>query len=711
VTSPRIARVLLDSPLPQLDRLFDYAVPAPLLDAAAAGVRVRVPLRSAGRIADGFIVELVDEADAERPLSDLDAVVSAAPVLPGRLVRLARRVADRAAGSAIDVLRLVIPKRQVRVEKAWLARIEAEAAAEAGAEAGVEAGAVAGVDAEVRPGADAAASVSLSVSQPVSDALAVSGARPVSDALRAYPGLADALDGRRRVAVQAPPYPVRLASGETIGAWAQLVADAALRAFGQGRSAIIVVPDYRDLAQVEAALDGRIPEDALVRADARRANPERYRGFLRTLEARPCVVIGNRSAVYAPVHDLGLLALWDDGNPLLGEPLAPYVHARDAALVRNELEPCALLFAGITRSSDVQRLVEVGWVAEIAAARRSSPRVVLSAPAQGETPGARIPSAAYRDLRAGLEQGPVLVQVARPGYSPVLVCAECRSPARCLHCAGPLEAPAPRAPAVCRWCARTALEWRCTHCDGEKLRLASSGSRRTADDLGRAFPEVRVIVSDGERPLTHVGAEPALVIATRGAEPIADGGYRGVLLLDGERMLMAESLRIGESCLRWWSGAAALAAPGAPVHLVGVVGPVARALATWTQHVYARSELAERAPLLMPPSVRVAVVEGDTPVVEAALRELAAAVPTLPPLAVLGPVPQEEAGTSRALVRFEYAQGAEVAASLRASLVAAAIRNRRPARPVARRSIDPATPPRRQRNTLKVRLDDPELQL
>ena len=112
----------------------------------------------------------------------------------------------------------------------------------------------------------------------------------------------------------------------------------------------------------------------------------------------------------------------------------------------------------------------------------------------------------------------------------------------------------------------------------------------------------------------------------------------------------------------------------------------------------------------MPPAVRVAVLEGDTAAVELALHNLAEAVPTLSPLAVLGPVPQAD-GASRALVRFDYAHGAEVTASLRASLVAAAVRNRRPSRPVARRNIDPAQPPPRQRNTLKVRVDDPELQL
>ncbi|MBN9185532.1 MAG: primosomal protein N', partial [Microbacterium sp.] len=101
----RIARVLVDSPLPQLDRLFDYTIPEHLAASATPGVRVRVPLRTAGRVIDGYIVELGEEDAADRPLSELDAVVSPVPVLPEHLYRLARRVADRAAGSAGDVLR------------------------------------------------------------------------------------------------------------------------------------------------------------------------------------------------------------------------------------------------------------------------------------------------------------------------------------------------------------------------------------------------------------------------------------------------------------------------------------------------------------------------------------------------------------------------------------------------------------------------------
>ena len=68
-----------------------------------------------------------------------------------------------------------------------------------------------------------------------------------------------------------------------------------------------------------------------------------------------------------------------------------------------------------------------------------------------------------------------------------------------------------------------------------------------------------------------------------------------MLLLDGERMLLRESLRVAEDCLRWWSNAAALAAPGAPVFLVGVGGALATALATWKQPEWARGRARRRA--------------------------------------------------------------------------------------------------------------------
>ncbi|MGM7696910.1 primosomal protein N' [Microbacterium sp. A84] len=646
--SRRIARVQLESPLPQLDRLFDYALPDELGD-VQVGVRVRVPLRTAGRLVDAYVIEVAAEDDAERPLSAVEAIVSAVPVLPERLYRLARRTADRAAGSASDILRLVIPKRQVRVEKAWKA--------------------------------DAAPPVLTAESVERADAV-----------LEEYDGLATLLEERQRGAVEAIPG-VR----DGVLRWTELFAAAASRMLASGSSSILVVPDHRDLDRLLATLGEFLPPEAIVRHDSRQTNPDRYRGFLRTLEDAPCVVVGNRSAVYSPVR-ADLVMIWDDGDPLLGEQLAPYVHARDAALLRQEQEGSALMLAGHTRTSDAERLVLRGWLKDVRAVRRVLPKVVLSTTHEMEAPSQRVHSSTFAAARKATEHGPVLVQVSRPGFSPSLVCAECRAPARCAPCGGPLGARHRGAVPVCAWCGISARAWSCPSCSSTQLRLASSGSERTADELGRAFPGVRVIVADGAHPVELVSAAPALVVATRGAEPLADGGYRAVVLLDGSRMLQAPDLRIGESCLRWWSNAAALAAPGAPVHLVGVDGAVGRALATWNQAGYARSELEERAPLHMPPTTRVALVEGVPDSVERALdalREL-----PLPSDAVLGPVPIEtDEGRVRALVRFEYGAGNVVSTALRAVVVAEAVKRRRR---------------RGQNNTripLSLRLDilDPEL--
>ncbi|WP_298872935.1 primosomal protein N' [uncultured Microbacterium sp.] len=653
----RVARVQLESPVPQLDRLFDYAIPHPLVAEVEPGVRVKVPLRSAGRMMDAFVVEVVADDGTERPLSSVEAVVSTTPVLPAPLYTLARRVADRAAGSVSDILRLAVPKRMVRAEKAW-------AAAPA----------------------------------PTAPDVVPAARERADEVLGAYPGLGAALDAGERLAVDAPPRPH---AELPRGAWADLLAAAATRTLARGKSVVLVVPDYRDQAQLLAALGELVPAEAIVRDDADQSGPARYGQYLRTLAPVPCIVVGRRSAVYAPAHDTGLVALWDDGDSLLAEPLSPGVHARDAALVRQEIEHSALLFAGHTRTTDVQRLVEVGYVREVPQARRPSPRVVLSATREGEQRQSRVPSSAFAAAREALQHGPVLVQVARPGYAPTLVCADCRRPARCQHCAGPLRAARPGATPVCAWCGRSAHAWTCGHCGSVKLRMASSGSERTADELGRAFPHTRVIIADGAHQVAEVDATPALVIATRGAEPLARGGYRAVILLDGDRMLQNEALRIGEHCLRWWSNAAALAAPGAPVHLVGVAGPVARALATWTQPAYARAELADRAPLRMPPAVRVASVDGHARSVDTLLASLRETVPDLDALAILGPVDTStdpDTATARALVRFDYAHGRAVADALRAGVIADALRARR-----SRKDRGP-----KPRSTLRVRLDIPE---
>ncbi|MFE0426114.1 primosome assembly protein PriA, partial [Streptomyces sp. NPDC058953] len=141
----------------------------------------------------------------------------------------------------------------------------------------------------------------------------------------------------------------------------------------------------------------------------------------------------------------------------------------------------------------------------------------------GAARAARLPSLAWETAREGLKHGPVLVQVPRRGYVPRLACERCRTPARCEHCSGPLQAPEERALA-CGWCGREVPGWHCVACGGTRLRARVVGARRTAEELGRTFPAVPVRTSGRDHVLDAVPGRPAHVGSTPGADPRAGRG-------------------------------------------------------------------------------------------------------------------------------------------------------------------------------------------
>lgn len=298
---------------------------------------------------------------------------------------------------------------------------------------------------------------------------------------------------------------------------------------------------------------------------------------------------------------------------------------------------------------------------------------------------ARLPSVAWSALKDGLAAGgPVLVQVPRRGYVPAMACETCRAPARCPDCAGTLGATG-SGQVGCRWCGRLATGWRCPQCSGARWRALVVGAGRTAEELGRAFPSVPVRTSGHGAVLDDVPATPALVVATPGAEPVADGGYTAAVLLDGWALLHRADLRAGEEALRRWLNAAALVRPagqGGRVVVLAEAGlrPV-QALLRWDPATAAERELAERAELGFPPAVRMAAVSGPAEAVADLLD-----VAELPAGArVLGPVPEGEG--ERGLIRVAHGDGAALAAALHSAL---GVRSAHKAAGAVRVVMDPA---------------------
>lgn len=650
-----IARVLPMLSVPHLDREFDYLVAAEQSDDAQPGVRVRV--RFHGRLVDAFLLERRSDTDHVGQLGWLDRVISSEPVLTPEVRRLVDAVAARYGGTRPDVLRLAIPPRH------------------AGAEKGRNSAAPPAVSTQVSP----------------VEWARYTGGQAFLEALS---------EGRAARAVwQALP-------GER---WCERLAEAAAATVGGGHGVLAVVPDQRDVDALWRAATALIGESAVVALAAGLGPSARYRRWLSVLRGDARMVIGTRSAVFAPVHRLGLVMMWDDGDDTLAEPRAPYPHAREVAMLRAHQLRCAALVGGYARTAEAQSLVAGGWAHDLVAprpvARAAAPRVVAledegyAAERDPAAHTARLPSMALRAARAALDGGsPVLVQVPRRGYLPSVACARCRTIARCRHCMGPLSlADRDSEGAVCRWCGRVDVSPRCRRCGGDALRAVVVGARRTAEELGRAFPGTTVVTSAGDSIHPEIGPGPALVVATPGAEPRAPAGYGAALLLDAWSLLGRQDLRAAEDTLRRWMAACAQVHARADGGVVAVVAessiPTVQALVKWDPVGHAEAELAGRTAVGLPPAVHMAAVDGAPDAVasligQAALPERAELLGPvdLPPGVRRPPATPPGEPAIRMLIRVPREDGLALAGGLRQ---AAAVNSARHDHEAVRVQIDP----------------------
>ncbi|WP_405151793.1 primosomal protein N' [Sphaerisporangium sp. NBC_01403] len=748
-----VARVLVDTPLPHLDRPFDYLVPEAMAAGALPGCRVRV--RFAGKLVDGFLLERAESSEHEGKLAGLERVVSPEPVLTPRVAALCRAVADRYAGTMSDVLRLAVPPRHARVE-AEAAKRAASPPAETGEPAPPATtegtpGPTAETAEPVRPAAPAAEE-----GTPGRTAEEAEQARPAPVRREGEIG-EEGLQGQEAVGQQeavgrggvvpeagawggyamGASFLTALAEGRAPRAvwnvlpgtggegrppegpeWPEGIALAVLATLESGRGAVAVVPDGKDVALLDAALRRVLGEGRHVALTADLGPAERYRRWLRVLRGQVRVAAGTRAAAFAPVRNLGLAVIWDDGDDLHAERLAPYPHAREVLALRAHQTGAAMLIAGYARTAEATQLIATGWARPIGPSReelrRRAPRV---RPAGDDTDlardeaarAARLPSVAWGALKHGLASGPVLVQVPRRGYLPALACQNCRAPARCAQspaaqaeprgaetagaggpsCGGPLALRGGHAAPYCRWCGRIAGTWRCQACGSNRMRAVVVGARRTAEELGRAFPSVPVKTSGRDGVLATVGPNPALVVATPGAEPVAEGGYAAAVLLDGWALLGRPDLRAAEETLRRWMNAAALLRPAAElVVLADAAVPAVQALLRWDPVTHAERELAERAALGFPPAVRVATLTGSA----AGVREMAAGLRLPEGAQVLGPVPLDAPRHApgepeeRIMIRVPRGAGGALARTLKG---AEGVRSARKAPDLVRVCMDP----------------------
>ena len=591
-----VARVLPLLGVSVLDQFYEYQVDTDLDAQVQPGVRVRV--RFHHRLIDAIVLDRVATPEFDGQLAWIDRVVGPDVVYPPHIRRLVETLATRYAGTTADVIRAAIPPRHARSE-----------------------------DTDTTTPWDELGSAQ----------------EPDLSAWAAYEHGQSFVDAVLSGVVARAAW--QILPGES---WARAIAALVAKVAMDGRGALVVLPNQREVDLVEAALREVLSAKQITVLTAQQGPQARYRRYVSILRGQARVVIGTRNAAFAPLKNLGLLVIKDDGDTNLVEPLAPYMHTREVLTTRSSIEKASLVIASHTRTAETQLLVESGWMHSLCASRdvvRSRSPLMRAAgdsdAALERDPGARaarLPAVAFQALREGLNRGlPVLVQVPRKGYIPTIACQKCRTPARCRHCHGPMAIPEGTAAAPsCRWCGTIDTHYRCLECGSRSIRAVILGSDRTAEELGRAFPQTKVVVSGGNKVIASVPQEPAIVVATHGAEPVAT--YGACVLLDAWVLLGRQDLRAMEDSLATWVRAAAMVQSHAVGGQVVVVAdpalPVVQRLLRWDVVGAAATELAQRRELHFPPAALCAVVDGPV----RALKEFKAQVELPSHAEVLGPV-------------------------------------------------------------------------
>ncbi len=514
----KYAQVIVDVAPLHLDHTFTYVIPEELQSRTFVGTRVRVMFH--GRKLIAYVVEITTENQHKDRISPILEVLCDQPVLTPEISTLTKAISLRWIGSWVDVVKAGIPPRHAKTEETVFAQLPMPV------------------------------TVDISRYQ-----FSGSWSHYSEHAIEQY-----STSEQLRAAVVVAP-------GDDAH---QLALDVAVTSIRRDKVPLILVPDVKSLRRLHKAALMHFPKDAIAVLSSEDGAGPRYRNFLRVLRGEVAIVIGTRAAVLAPISNLGVIVVVDDTDSSYSEIRNPAWNAREVAYMRSQQNKCQLFIVSHSRTTEVQRLIESGEMVDIVADREyvrlNQPRVrATSAEDLARDPLARVvrlPSQAFIAIRDGLKVGPVLIQVPRRGYQLRLSCARCRESVRCTHCEGPMSRSQQSGPMSCSRCGAVTAIFQCPWCQSTEVRSTTLGAVRTAEEFGRAFPDVIIKTSGKDNILEEIDDSPALVIATPGAAPVVkDGHYAAAVILDADSTLMYSYLSAHEDTYHRWSDVASMVRP------------------------------------------------------------------------------------------------------------------------------------------------------
>lgn len=383
---------------------------------------------------------------------------------------------------------------------------------------------------------------------------------------------------------------------ETIASWA-------VNRLSKG-GVLVVLPELREVLTLAEELSSLNADFVILDGSLPRST--RYENFLKVATGAAKLVIGTRSAIFAPVANLQTIVVFREGSESHYEKRLPGWNVRDVAILRSQLSAIDLTFAGFAPSSEVSLLIE-----DEAIALRGK-RAKVNAIAYPQTYGELLPERIFTPIRDALTRGSVLFLVPRKGYSQAISCTSCRNISLC-DCGGRIYFGGPEKGYICSLCNLTISEWSCKWCKKSAANLLGRGNLRFAQEIGRAFPGFPVLSSDATHVVEQVENQRSIVLATAGMAPPVSGGYQAVVVLEGDNLFSQLDLRAQERAREAiMQSASLLSANGKALIVVDNAHPIVAGLSRWNLSPLLTRELREREQTQLPPYVHAIVLEMPT---------------------------------------------------------------------------------------------------
>jgi primosomal protein N' (replication factor Y) len=524
----RFARVLVDR---SIHRELDYAVPESLAEKVAIGSRVRVPFRDKTALATVVSLPEASSADGIKPI---EAVLGEKPIISEKLLELARWMASYYCCPIETVIRSLLPQVIRRGEVSWKKQLFVTAARLA-TEEELE---------KLRKRAPRQAELLEAIAQLTAPIAAADLLRQTSldnQTLRALVkrGFAELREqavardphageefvanselvlneeqtaalGMIEEALQNPAtYPPILLHGVTGSGKTEVYLQAIRGTLALGRTAIVLVPEISLTPQTVERFKSRFADSQSLVAvlHSHLSEGERHDEWHKIHSGLAKIVIGARSAVFAPLENLGLIVVDEEHETSYKQEEAPRYHARDVAVVRGHLEKCVTLLGTATPSLESYFNATTGKyrlaTLKLRVDQNQMPlmRIVDLRQERRKTKALTILSEKLRSaISARLEKREqTILFLNRRGFSTSLLCSHCGEARECPNCSVALTFHRDHARLSCHLCGHSAaVPKRCPACGQDALIYSGFGTEKVEASVSQLFPKAIVKRMDAD---------------------------------------------------------------------------------------------------------------------------------------------------------------------------------------------------------------------